>query len=156
MPYTPIARTIDPALVDVLITPPLNPAPGFPEVGRLSGYGSDVVVTSTDSNDVDDEPGADGEVVSWLTNDRRATVIVNLQPTSRSNLLLSNLRNFHLATGLGFFGLSIFDQRVGDRFIGAQCVVQKMPDNTKQKGAAVNAWPIRVFNVVAAFGGSQV
>lgn len=135
--------TIDPKEVTVMVAGNV-----------LEGFSEDKILVARESNQVEDEVGADGDVARRITNDKRGTFTVTLMQTSRSNLILTGLARADELTGNGIFPVVVKNNRGLDLHIGASCWIQKMPDAAD--GAAINTrqWLIRTNNLNMFVGGA--
>lgn len=120
----------------------------------ISGFAEDKVTVERESDQVDDDVGADGEVVRRLTNDKRGTITITLLQTSKSNLFLSTLAKTDEFTGAGSFPTIIKDTRGRDLHIAAQSWIRKMA--TAGYGARVETrvWVIRTDNLQSLVAGA--
>lgn len=134
--------TIDPKEVTVMVNGNV-----------LAGFSADKIVISRESNQSEDEVGADGDVARRITNDKRGSFVVTLLETSKSNLVLTALARADELSGNGIFPVVVKNNRGQDLYIGASCWIQKMPDAAH--GAAVNSrqWTIRTNNMNMTVGG---
>src|SRR4030067_2805459 len=95
--------SIDPKDVTVIVA-----------VKIISGFAQDMISIERESNQVEDEVGADGDVARRVTNDRRGTITITLLQTSRSNLFLSTLAVADELSGRCGYPGGITDQRGDD------------------------------------------
>lgn len=121
---------------------------------ELSGFAEERVVVERDSNQVEDEVGSDGEVVRWLTNDRRGSITLSLLPTSTSNLFLSTLANADELNGNQVFPVIIKDNRGNDLHVAAQAWIQKQPRTVYRKGVEARQWVLRTNDLRMVVAGA--
>lgn len=122
----------------------------------ITGYGQDTYIEiSRESNQIEDDVGAEGDVGRRVTNDKRGNIVITLLQTSRSNLILSGFARLDELTGDGIFPVIIKDNRGNDLHVAPNSWIQKMPDTTYLSGIAVRAWPIRCSNLQMVVGGAS-
>jgi len=108
------------------------------------------------SEDWQTKVGADGSVVRYKTNDRRATITLTLMQTSSGNDLLSQLREADLTANNGA-GVGAFIARdLGGRTVArAQAAwVKKAPKISRGKEAGEVAWELECAALEITVGGS--
>lgn len=121
----------------------------------ITGYGQDTYIeVDRDSNQVEDEVGAEGDVTRRITNDRRGTITISLLQTSPSNLILSTLARLDEISGDGIFAVIIKDNRGNDLHMAPNSWIQKMPRVTYRAGVEVRVWPLRTSNLQMIVGGA--
>lgn len=121
----------------------------------ITGYSQDTYIeVDRDSNQVEDEVGAEGDVVRRITNDRRGTITITLLQTSPSNLILSALARLDEISGAGIFAVIIKDNRGNDLHMAPNSWIQKMPRTVYRAGVEVRAWPLRTNNLQMIVGGA--
>ncbi len=121
----------------------------------ITGYAQDSFVTvERESNQVEDEAGAEGDVVRRLTNDRRGSITITLLQTSRSNLIFSALARADELSGNGIFPVLVKDNRGNDLHIAPNSWIQKMPTTAYRAGVEGREWIIRTGNLQMVVGGS--
>jgi len=121
--------------------------------GRAKGP---FVRVEMESDDFDDDVGADGEVVRWKTHDRRATVTVTLMASSASNQALSALSNLDRLTpnGAGVVPF-LLEDRNGDTVLESlECWVKKQPPVEYGAEPGTREWVLRLSNVQGLIAGS--
>jgi len=121
----------------------------------ITGFAEDVVRVARESNQVEDEVGADGDVARRITNDRRGSFTITLLQTSRSNLILSGLARVDELSGDGIFPVIIKDLRGNDLHIGANSWIQKQADSVYRSGIESREWVIRTNNLNTVVGGAS-
>lgn len=109
----------------------------------IDGFAQDQIVVDRESNQVEDEIGADGDVARRITNDRRGTITITLLQTSRSNLVLSGLAVADELSGTVTFPVVIKDQRGNDLHIAANAWIRKMPRTVYRMGVESREWQLR-------------
>ncbi|MGH7250053.1 MAG: phage structural protein [Minisyncoccia bacterium] len=114
----------------------------------------DCIDIEFDSDDYQDQMGADGRVVRYKSNDQRASSTFSLMATSPSNKLLSAMYNADIKApnGMGVGPILIRDTRGVTVFIGAQAWIQKMPKSTLGQKLGNREWKIRVAKLEAVVG----
>lgn len=120
----------------------------------LSGFAESVVRVSRESNQVEDEVGADGDVARRITNDRRGSIVISLLQTSRANAILAALARADELTGTVIFPVTIKDQRGNDLVVAASAWVQKHTDMSYRSGIETREWTLRSNNVQMFAGGA--
>lgn len=135
--------TIDPKSVTVVVDGKI-----------IEGFGPDQIVIERESNQIEDEIGADGDVARRVTNDRRGTITLSLLQTSRSNLILSSLAVADELTGDIIFAVAIRDQRGRDVHLAPNAWIRKMPRTTYRAGVEMRVWEIRTSNLNMLVGGA--
>ena len=135
--------TIDPKDVTVIVSGKI-----------ISGFAQDQIVIERETNQVEDEVGADGDVARRVTNDRRGTITITLLQTSRANLFLSTLAVADELTGNVIFPVVIKDQRGKDLHVAASAWIRKMPRTSYRAGIESRAWEIRTNYINMFVGGA--
>lgn len=135
--------TIDPKDVSVIVGGKI-----------IDGFGQDQIVVDRESNQVEDEIGADGDVARRITNDRRGTITITLLQTSRSNLVLSGLAIADELSGNITFPVVIKDQRGNDIHIAANAWIQKMPRTVYRMSVESREWTLRTNYLSMFVGGA--
>lgn len=124
--------------------------------GRIiTGFADDVVTVERETNQVEDEAGADGDVTRWITNDKRGTITVSLLPTSSDNAFLSALMIADEETGDGIFPMLIKDQRGLDLHAAPNAWVQQAPRMVYRKGVEAREWRFRTNRLQIFAGGAS-
>jgi Bacteriophage KPP10, Structural protein ORF10 len=122
----------------------------------ITGYAQDTfIVVDRESNQVEDEVGAEGDVARRITNDRRGSITITLLQTSRSNLILSGLARVDELSGDGIFPVLVKDNRGTDLHAAPNSWVQKMPQTTYRAGIESREWVIRTSNLQMVVGGAS-
>lgn len=121
----------------------------------ISGFTDDMITFAYEANQVEDEAGADGEVVRRIVHDSRGTLTINLQQTSRSNAVLSALANADRLTGDGVVPVIMRNNRGEDLIVGGNAWVQKQADVSFRAGIEGRAWPIRIGHAQVFVGGAS-
>lgn len=119
----------------------------------ITGFTEDLITFSYEVNQVEDEAGADGEVVRRIVNDNRGTLTPTLQQTSQSNLVLSTFANVDRISGDGVFPIVLRNNRGLDLLTGGSAWIQKQADLTFRAGIEGRAWPIRIAHAQLVVGG---
>lgn len=135
--------TIDPKDVSVIVGGKI-----------IDGFAQDQIVVDRETNQVEDEIGADGDVARRVTNDRRGTITITLLQTSRSNLVLSGLAIADELSGTVIFPVVIKDQRGNDIHIAANAWIQKMPRTVYRMGVESRVWTLRTNYMNMVVGGA--
>lgn len=135
--------TIDPKDVSVIVSGKI-----------IGGFAEDQIAVDRESNQIEDEIGADGDVARRVTNDRRGTITITLLQTSRSNLILSGLAVADELSGSVIFPVVIKDQRGNDVHIAANAWVQKMPRTVYRMGIESRVWTLRTNYLNMFVGGA--
>ncbi len=125
-------------------------AAGFILTGYMNGT---YVEVDRESNQVEDEVGAEGDVVRRLTNDKRGNIIVTLLQSSRSNLILSGLARADELSGNGIFPVLVKDNRGLDMFLAPNAWIQKIPQIIYRDGIEGRKWIFRTNNLQMVVGG---
>lgn len=121
----------------------------------ITGYAQDTFIeVGRESNQVEDEVGAEGDVARRITNDKRGNITVTLLQTSRSNLILSGLARVDELSGDGIFPILIKDNRGNDLFIAPNSWIMKMPNVIYRAGVETRAWVFRCSNLQMVVGGA--
>lgn len=121
----------------------------------ITGYAQDTYIeVGRESNQVEDEVGAEGDVARRITNDKRGNITVTLLQTSRSNLILSGLARADELSGDGIFPILIKDNRGNDLFIAPNSWIMKMPNVIYRAGVETRAWVFRCSNLQMVVGGA--
>lgn len=121
----------------------------------ITGYAQDsFLVVDRESDQVEDEVGAEGDVVRRITNDRRGSITVTLLQSSRSNLILSGLAKADELTGNGIFPVIVKDNRGLDLHLAPSSWIQKMPQTTYRSGIEGREWIIRTNELQMVVGGN--
>ena len=120
----------------------------------ISGFAQDMISIERESNQVEDEVGADGDVARRGTNDRRGTITITLLQTSRSNLFLSTLAVADELSGRSVYPVVIKDQRGNDLHVAATAWIRKMPRSSYRAGVESRAWEIRTNYLNMFVGGA--
>lgn len=121
----------------------------------ITGYAQDTFIqVDRESNQVEDEVGAEGDVARRITNDKRGSITITLLQTSRSNLILSGLARADELSGDGIFPTIVKDNRGNDLHVGANSWIQKMPQTTYRAGIEAREWVIRTSNLQMIVGGA--
>lgn len=120
----------------------------------ITGFTDDLITVTYEANQVEDEIGADGEVVRRIVHDDRGLITATLQQTSRSNLILSGFANVDRITGDAIFPVVLKNNRGNDLVTGGIAWIQKQPDMTFRAGIEGRAWPIRVGHMQMIVGGA--
>lgn len=109
----------------------------------ITGVADGTFITIEPTGDgVTSTSGAYGDVARSLNHDPRHTIAITLQQTSRSNAVLSSLRDAdHLSGGNGAFPILVTDLRGGTLFAGTAWVVKKAPA-TFASAAENKEWPL--------------
>lgn len=113
----------------------------------LAGFAEEKVIVEREADAVGDEAGADGDVVRFITNDRRGTITVALLQTSSSNAILNAFAKLDETTGNGIFPVVITDNRSDDVHIAASGWIRKVPRAVYRKGVEARVWEIRTGNL---------
>jgi len=121
----------------------------------ITGFTDDMISVSYEVNQVEDEAGADGEVVRRILHDTRGTITANLQQTSRSNLILSGLANVDRLSGDGVFPVVLRNNRGLDLVVGGSAWIQKQSDMNFTGGLEGRAWEIRIAHMQMIIGGAS-
>ncbi len=121
----------------------------------ITGYAQDSFIeVDRESNQVEDEVGAEGDVARRITNDRRGSITVTLLQTSRSNLVLSGLARVDELSGDGIFPTLIKDNRGNDLHLAPNSWIRKMPRTVYRAGIEGREWVIRTSNLQMVVGGA--
>lgn len=121
----------------------------------ITGYAQDSFVeVDRESNQVEDEVGAEGDVARRVTNDRRGSITITLLQTSRSNLILSGLARADELSGDGVFPVLIKDNRGIDLHLAPNSWIQKMPRTVYRAGIEGREWILRTSNLQMIVGGA--
>lgn len=121
----------------------------------ITGYAQDTFIeVGRESNQVEDEVGAEGDVARRITNDKRGNITVTLLQTSRSNLILSGLARVDELSGDGIFPILIKDNRGGDLYLAPNSWIMKMPNVIYRAGVETRAWVFRCSNLQMVVGGA--
>lgn len=136
--------TIDPKDVTVIVAGNI-----------IEGFAQEQIVVERESNQVEDEIGADGDVARRITNDRRGTITITLLQTSRSNLFLSGLAVADELSGSVLFPVIVKDQRGNDLHVAPNAWVQKMPRTSYRAGVESREWKIRTNYLNIFVGGAS-
>jgi hypothetical protein len=123
----------------------------------IHGFAPDSVIEiEQESNDFEDEVGADGEVSRSKTNDRRATIRIYLMATSDSNDLLSAISNADrkAPNGAGIAPLYVRDRSGRAVYSAAECWVRKPPQVSFKRSAQERVWELRCANLERFDGGN--
>jgi len=120
----------------------------------ITGFAQDMITIERETNQVEDEVGADGDVARRVTNDRRGTITITLLQTSRANLFLSTLAVADELTGNVIFPVVIKDQRGNDLHVAASAWIRKMPRTAYRAGVESRAWEIRTNHMNMFVGGA--
>lgn len=109
----------------------------------ITGAGPETFVAIEEvSEGVTSENGAYGDVARAMSTDRRHTVTLTLQQTSRSNDVLSSLYDVDRMTGGdGTFNLTVNDLRGGTLFAGIAWIVRRAPA-TFAAGLETKEWAL--------------
>lgn len=122
----------------------------------ITGYAQDTfIVVDRESNQVEDEVGAEGDVARRITNDRRGSITITLLQTSRSNLILSGLARVDELSGDGIFPVLVKDNRGVDLHVAPNSWIQKMPQTTYRAGIESREWVLRTSNLQMVVGGAS-
>lgn len=136
-------ETFDPKDIQVIVAGAL-----------ITGFAEEMVSVERNSNVVDDEVGAQGDVARWINNDKRGTITITLLQTSKSNLVLSALVKADEFSGTGVFPTVIKDTRGNDLHIAPQSWIQKVPVASYKAGIETRVWEIRTSNIQSVIGGA--
>ncbi len=123
----------------------------------LKGYADgEFLSIAYENNLFDDVVGTDGDTTRSKTNDRRATITINLMQTSDSNDLLSALFNADSAApnGAGIGALLIRDRQGRTVYSASEAWIMQMPPASFDRTATERAWEIRVGELVSFVGGN--
>lgn len=121
----------------------------------ITGYAQDTFIqVEREANQVEDEVGAEGDVVRRITNDKRGTITATLLQSSRSNLILSGLARLDELNGNGIFPVIVKDNRGQDLHLAPNSWIQKMPTVTYRAGVEGRVWLIRTSNLQMVVGGN--
>ena len=121
----------------------------------ITGYAQDTFIqVDRESDQVDDEVGAEGDVARRITNDKRGSITVTLLQTSPSNLILSSLARVDELTGDGIFPVLVKDNRGNDLHVAPNSWIRKMPQTTYRSGIESREWVIRTSNLQMIVGGA--
>lgn len=115
---SPIGGTYD--MKRVVLTIGGVPVSGF-------GPGDGQISIEPNADDWDDDVGCDGEVVRYMTNDRRFTVTVSFMPTSLSVAAMEVRQKLDRYTGKGAFALGIMDVNSGSSYLSPQAWIKAQP-----------------------------
>jgi len=121
----------------------------------ITGFTDDMITCTYEANQVEDEVGADGEVARRILHDRRATLTVTLQQTSKANLVLSTLANVDRISGDSIFPIVMRNNRGTDLVVGGSAWIQKQADSNFQATLQGRAWPIRIAYAQIIVGGAS-
>lgn len=122
----------------------------------ITGYAQDTFIeVDREANQVEDEAGAEGDVVRRITNDRRGSITITLLQTSRSNLILSGLARADELSGDGVFPVLVKDNRGNDLHAAPNSWVQKMPRTVYRSGIEGREWILRTSNLQMVVGGAS-
>lgn len=75
----------------------------------LGGFAPRMIRVARSTSTIRDERGVEGEIIRWLSDDRRGEIVVTLLGTSVSNLTLSALQNADELTGASVIPVIIKD-----------------------------------------------
>jgi|SRR3990172_4921290 len=120
----------------------------------ISGFAQDMISVEPETNQVEDEVGADGDVARRVTNDLRGTITITLLQTSRANGILSILARTDRLTGRTIFPVVIKDQRGNDLHVAATAWIRKMPRSAYRAGIESRVWELRTNNLEMFVGGA--
>jgi hypothetical protein len=123
----------------------------------VQGYADgDFCTIEYESDGFTDVAGTDGEVARSKTNDRRATITIELLQTSSSNALFSQLANLDLnaPNGAGVGSLLINDRQGLSLYTAAECWIQKPADATFGREVTSRSWVLRCANLISFTGGN--
>lgn len=120
----------------------------------LTGFSNDKVTVQRVSNQVEDELGADGDVVRRITNDRRGEIVVSLLPTSLSNGVLTLLARADELTGNGIFPVIIKDNRGNDLHTAPVSWIGKMANADYKNSIENRNWTFRSGELAMIVGGT--
>lgn len=121
----------------------------------ITGYAQDSFIeVDRESNQVEDEVGAEGDVARRITNDRRGSITITLLQTSRSNLVLSALARVDELSGDSVFPVLVKDNRGNDIHGAPNSWIQKMPRTVYRAGIEGREWVIRTSNLQMVVGGA--
>lgn len=121
----------------------------------ITGYAQDTfVAVDRESNQVEDEVGAEGDVARRITNDKRGSITVTILQTSPANLILSGLARVDELSGDGIFPVIVKDNRGNDLHVAPNSWIQKMPNTVYRAGIEAREWVIRTSNLQMIVGGS--
>lgn len=121
----------------------------------ITGFTDDMISVSYEVNQVEDEAGADGEVVRRILHDTRGTLTATLQQTSKSNLILSGLANLDRLSGDGVFPVILKNNRGNDLVTGGNAWIQKQSDMNFRGGIEGRPWTIRIAHMQMIVGGAS-
>src|SRR5690606_23641120 len=109
----------------------------------ITGVADGTFITIEPTGDgVTSVAGAYGDVARSMSHDPRHTITITLQQTSRSNDVLSSLRDVdRLSGGSGAFPIQVTDLRGGTLFAGTAWVVKKATA-TFASGTENKEWPL--------------
>ncbi len=113
----------------------------------LTGFAKRMLTVSRDEHTVRDERGLEGEIVRYLTEDRRGLLSFTLLPTSYSNLGLSALINVDELTGISVFPVIIKDARGLDIVVAPLCWVKGHARIKWSNGVDERVWDIRSSSI---------
>jgi len=121
----------------------------------ITGYAQDTFVqVDRESNQVEDEVGAEGDVARRMTNDKRGSITITLLQTSPANLILSGLARVDQLSGDGIFPVLVKDNRGNDLHVAPNSWIQKMPQTSYRAGIETREWVIRTSNLQMIVGGA--
>lgn len=121
----------------------------------ITGFTDDMISVSYEVNQVEDEAGADGEVVRRILHDTRGLLTATLQQTSKSNLILSGLANADRLSGDGVFPVILKNNRGNDLVVGGNAWIQKQSDMNFRNGIEGRPWAIRIAHMQMIVGGAS-
>lgn len=122
----------------------------------ITGFAQDSFLeVDRESNQVEDEVGADGDVARRITNDKRGNITITLLQTSRSNLILSGLARIDELSGDALFPVLIKDNRGSDLHLAPNSWVMKQPRTVYRSGIEGREWILRTNNLQMIVGGAS-
>lgn len=128
-----------------------NPQELFISVGGalLSGFAEQIVRIERDNPVAFDERGVEGEVVRYLSEDRRGNITFTLLSTSPSNLILSTFINADELLGVNVFPALVKDGAANglDIAVAPLCWVARHAPITYSKGIEVREWILRSSSI---------
>ncbi len=128
-----------------------NPNELFIAVGGvlLSGFAEQIVTVERDQPVAFDERGTEGEIIRYLSEDRRGDITFTLLATSPGNLVLSTFVNADELTGVQVFPVIIRDGAGNalDLVVAPLCWVRAHAPISYSKGVEVRPWVIRSTSI---------
>lgn len=115
---------------------------GMPISGFASG--DDVLSVAYRNDGIEDETGADGEMMAIISADKSASIKVKLLYTSLSNDWLEKQYSLFLQGRIRTIPVSLFNTRTGKGEVATNGYIKKIPDKTLGKKAGSMEWEIVV------------